>query len=94
MEATHAIAEKCGQYLVGKDPSRIEHHWQYMYRMGPFRGSALSGAISAIDIALWDIKGKHFQAPVWDLLGGNTRDKIRLHLLNGSKAKDGITVPP
>ena len=85
LNATDAIVKKLGDYLVGEDPSRIEHHWQYMYRMGPFRGSALSGAISAIDIALWDIKGKRFEAPVWDLLGGNTRDKIRLHLLMAPK---------
>ena len=90
LEAAHEIVQKCAEYLVGQDPSRIEHHWQYMYRMGPFRGSALSGAISAIDIALWDIKGKRLQAPIWDLLGGNTRDKIRLHLLMGPKAKSEL----
>ena len=93
MEAADAIAKKCGDYLIGKDPSRIEHHWQYMYRMGPFRGSALSGAISAVDIALWDIKGKRHQAPVWDLLGGNTRDKIRLHLLMGPKQQTELPFP-
>ncbi len=85
LNATDAIVKKLGDYLIGKDPSRIEHHWQYMYRMGPFRGSALSGAISAVDIALWDIKGKRFDAPIWDLLGGKTRDKIRLHLLMAPK---------
>ncbi len=90
LEGVDKIVEKCAEYLVGKDPSRIEHHWQYLYRMGPFRGSALSGAISAIDIALWDIKGKRLQAPVWDLLGGNTRDKIRLHLLMGAKMRTDL----
>ena len=90
LEAAHEIVQKCAEYLVGQDPNRIEHHWQYLYRMGPFRGSTLSGAISAIDIALWDIKGKRLQAPVWDLLGGNTRDKIRLHLLMGPKAKSEL----
>ena len=68
-------------YLVGKDPRRIEHHWQLMHRMGPFRGSVLGGAISAIDIALWDIKGKHLGAPIWELLGGQCRDRVRLYLL-------------
>ena len=52
--------------------------------MGPFRGSILSGAISAIDIALWDLKGKFYEVPVWKMLGGPTRNKIRLHLLLGS----------
>ena len=84
LEAVDKIIEKFSGYLIGKDPLQIEHHWQYLYRMGPFRGSALSGAISAVDIALWDIKGKHFQAPVWELLGGKVRDKVRLHLLMGA----------
>ncbi|MDA1296761.1 MAG: mandelate racemase/muconate lactonizing enzyme family protein [Chloroflexi bacterium] len=87
-EAVDQIVKKFAGYLVGQDPLRIEHHWQYLYRMGPFRGSALSGAISAVDIALWDIKGKHFEAPVWQLLGGKVRDKIRLHLLMGSRLPD------
>jgi galactonate dehydratase len=87
-EAVDQIVKKFSKYLAGQDPLRIEHHWQYLYRMGPFRGSALSGAVSAVDIALWDIKGKHFQAPVWQLLGGNVRDKIRLHLLMGSRLPD------
>lgn len=84
-EAVERIVAKFRDYLIGKDPFRIEHHHQFMYRMGPFRGSALSGAVSAVDIALWDIKGKHFQAPVWELLGGKCRDKVRLHLLMGGK---------
>ena len=82
-EAVAGIVDRFRDYLVGQDPMRIEYHWQYMYRMGPFRGSALSGAVSAIDIALWDIKGKHLQAPIWELLGGRCRDRIRLHLLMG-----------
>ncbi len=83
LEATDAVVKKFADYLVGKDPLDIEHHWQYMYRMGPFRGSVVSGAVSAVDIALWDIKGKVMEAPVWQLLGGKVRDKIRLHLLMG-----------
>lgn len=87
-EAVHQIVERFKNYLIGQNPFRIEHHWQYLYRMSPFRGSALSGAISAVDIALWDIKGKHFGVPVWELLGGNCRDKIRLHLLGGGSTPD------
>ena len=90
LEAVDKIVEKFGEYLVGKDPLQIEHHWQYLYRMGPFRGSALSGAVSAVDIALWDIKGKHFEAPVWQLLGGKVRNRIRLHLLMGAGTPEGL----
>ncbi|MQF70360.1 mandelate racemase/muconate lactonizing enzyme family protein [SAR202 cluster bacterium AD-812-D07_MRT_10900m] len=86
------VVKKFAGYLVGKDPLQIEHHWQYLYRMGPFRGSVLSGALSAVDIALWDIKGKSFEAPVWQLLGGKVREKIRLHLLMGGSMQDGTTV--
>ena len=82
-EAVDKIVNTFEKYLIGQNPLRIEHHWQYLYRMGPFKGTALSGAISAIDIALWDIKGKHLNVPIWELLGGNCRDKIRLHLLGG-----------
>lgn len=82
-EAVEKIVNTFEKYLIGQNPLRIEHHWQYLYRMGPFRGTALSGAISAVDIALWDIKGKHLGVPIWELLGGNCRDKIRLHLLGG-----------
>ena len=82
-EAVEKIVDTFEKYLIGQNPLRIEHHWQHLYRMGPFKGTALSGAISAVDIALYDIKGKHFGVPIWELLGGNCRDKIRLHLLGG-----------
>ena len=80
-ESVERIVEKFKGYLIGQDPLKIEHHWQYLYRMGPFRGSVLSGAVSAVDIALWDIKGKYYEAPIWDLLGGKCRNKVRLYLL-------------
>lgn len=88
LEATDSVVKKFSDYLVGKDPLQIEHHWQYLYRMGPFRGSVLMGALSAVDIALWDIKGKAFDAPVWQLIGGKVRDKVRLHLLMGGIRPD------
>ena len=69
LEASEAAVQKYGRYLIGKDPLLIEHHWQYMYRFSHFRGAAIMGALSAIDIALWDIAGKHFEVPVYQLLG-------------------------
>ena len=60
LEASRAAITKFSDYLVGKDPMLIEHHYQYMYRFSHFRGAAIYGALSAIDIALWDIKGKFF----------------------------------
>ena len=79
LEASQAALEKFAAYLVGEDPARIEHHWNVMYRTAHFRGSAIMGALSAIDIALWDIKGKEHGVPVYDLLGGKCRDKARVY---------------
>ena len=79
LEASKGALEKFGRYLVGQDPLKIEHHWQYMYRWSAFRGAAIMGALSALDIALWDIAGKHFGAPVHQLLGGPTRDRARVY---------------
>jgi galactonate dehydratase len=91
-KATAQVVASFRDYLVGQDPGRIEHHWQYLYRMGPFRGSILSAAVSAVDIALWDIKGKRLQAPIWELLGGRCRDRIRLHLLMDGGTPEEIAV--
>ena len=82
-EAVKSIVDRFENILIGKDPFMIEEINQLLMRTGPFRGSVLSGAISSIDIALWDIKGKYFETPIWNLLGGKLRDKIRLHLLLG-----------
>ncbi len=79
LEASAAAMEKFGRYLVGKDPLQIEHHWQNMYRTSHFRGAAIMGALSALDIALWDIAGKHFGVPSYQLLGGKTRNKARVY---------------
>lgn len=76
-------------YLVGQDPLQIEHHWQYMYRCFHFRGAAVMGAISAIDIALWDIAGKYYGVPVYQLLGGKCRDKVRTYFhVSGSTTEE------
>lgn len=77
VDAAAECLKKFRGYLVGKDPFQIEHHNQYMYRSMYFRGAILMSAISAIDIALWDIKGKALGVPVYELLGGRTRDKVR-----------------
>ncbi|WP_010166629.1 galactonate dehydratase [Candidatus Epulonipiscium viviparus] len=72
------------EYLLGEDPMNIEHLYNVMYRRGFYRGGAvICSAISGIEQALWDIKGKFLGVPVWQLLGGRCRDKIRMyaHLL-------------
>jgi len=88
--AVDQVMHTFAQYLVGQDPMRIEHHWQYLYRMAPFRGNIVSGAVSAVDIALWDLKGQRLQAPIWQLLGGKCRDKVRLHLLMGGSTPEEV----
>lgn len=79
LEASQAAMETFKRYLVGQDPLRIEHHWQYCYRWSHFRGAAIMGALSAIDLALWDIAGKWFGVPCYQLLGGKCRDKARVY---------------
>jgi galactonate dehydratase len=79
LEPSAAVVGKWKDYLIGQDPLRIEHHWQYLYRWSHFRGAAIMGALSAIDIALWDIAGKHFGVPCYQLLGGKCRDKARVY---------------
>ena len=94
LEASEAAIKTLGRYLVGQDPARIEHHWQYMYRFSHFRGAAIMGALSALDIALWDIAGKYFGVPVYRLMGGKTRDKARVyyHVFGDTREKlvDGV----
>jgi galactonate dehydratase len=75
--------------LIGQDPARIEHIWQTLSRGGFFPAQRiLTAAISAIDIALWDIKGKALGVPIYDLLGGRVRDRVVCYPHNG-----GATVP-
>ena len=75
-----AVSELVENYLLHEDPLRIEDHWQAMYHGGFYRGGPiLMSAIAGIDQALWDIKGKHHDAPVHELLGGRARDRIRVY---------------
>lgn len=79
LEASAQAIEVFKEYLLEKDPLDIEHHWQYLYRFSHFRGAAVMGALSAIDIALWDIAGKYYSVPVYKLLGGKCRSKVRVY---------------
>lgn len=89
LPASAEAVESFKTYLIGQNPLQIEHHWQYMYRCFHFRGAAVMGAISAIDIALWDIAGKYFEVPVYQLLGGKCRDKIRTYYhVSGSTTEE------
>ncbi len=76
--ATADVVDKFSKYLVGKDPLKRGYHWLYLYRSASFRGASICAALSAIDVALWDIAGKHYGAPVHTLLGGKHRDRIRM----------------
>src|SRR6186997_1251661 len=80
-------------YLVGKDPRQVVHHWQAIYRHAFYRGGpVLTSALSGIDMALWDIKGKALGVPVYELLGGPTRTKVRVyqHVQTPDDVKAGL----
>ena len=75
-----AAVEELSEYLIGKDPRDVTHHWQAMYRHAFYRGGpVLTSAISGVDMALWDIKGKALGVPVYELLGGPTRGRVRVY---------------
>lgn len=75
-----AVEELVEVYLLGNDPLRTEYYWRTMYQSGYFRGGPiLMSALSGIDHALWDIKGKYYDAPVYELLGGHVRDQVMVH---------------
>jgi galactonate dehydratase len=78
--ALAAEIENFGRYLRGKDPFRIEHIWTSLHRRVTWTGGAVTmSAISAIDLALWDIKGKALGVPVYELIGGKVRDRVPLY---------------
>ena len=79
-KACAAGALEVGDYLIGQDPCRVVHHWQAIHRGAFYRGGPIKTAItSGIDQALWDIKGKVYGVPVYKLLGGPTRDRMRVY---------------
>ncbi len=89
-DTVKAAVTEMMEYLMGKDPMRIEDHWQVLYRGGFYRGGpVLMSAISGIEQALWDIKGKYYGAPVYQLLGGAARDRIRVYCwIGGDRPSD------
>ena len=75
-----ACVKEMEEYLLGKDPERIEEIWTTLYRAGFYRGGGvMMSAISGIDQALWDIKGKRYGVPVYQLMGGACRDRMRVY---------------
>lgn len=77
---TAAAVNELSEYLVGRDPNDIEDIWQVLYRGGFYRGGALAmSAIAGIDQALWDIKGKRYGVPIYQLMGGAVRHSIRVY---------------
>ncbi|HEU4752274.1 MAG TPA: enolase C-terminal domain-like protein, partial [Armatimonadota bacterium] len=84
-EAVHELEE----YLVGQDPRRIEHHWQAIYRHAFYRGGpVLTSALSGIEQAMWDLLGKSLGVPVYQLLGGACRDRIRMYAHCGASTPE------
>lgn len=79
IQAAGTAIERFAEYLIGKPAFTIEHHWNVMHRFSYFQGLAINAAISAIDIALWDIKGKALGVPIYELLGGACRTKARVY---------------
>ncbi|HYT89517.1 MAG TPA: galactonate dehydratase [Gemmataceae bacterium] len=92
-ETCIAAVREIEPYLIGKDPRAVVHHWQAIYRHAFYRGGPiLTSALSGIDMALWDIKGKALGVPVYELLGGPTRRKVRVyaHARSVADLKKGI----
>jgi galactonate dehydratase len=93
-ESVTGLVETYRRVLIGMDPSRIEHIWQTLWRGQFFRGGHIHAAtVAAIDMALWDLRGKALGVPVYDLLGGKTRDYARCYChvqQRGAEGSDGI----
>lgn len=92
-DSVNAAVKELSTYLIGKDPRRINDIWNVLYRGGFYRGGGiLMSAISGIDQALWDIKGKSMGQPVYELLGGLCRDKMKLYnWVGGDNPSDEVT---
>src|ERR671917_1277370 len=92
-KAVMGAIDHYSQFLVGRDPMRIGALWQEMYRSQYFEGGrVLVAAISAIDIALHDIKGKALGVPVYELLGGKQRDRVPTFASTGDEAEGDVAI--
>ncbi|MEV5711993.1 galactonate dehydratase [Actinoallomurus sp. NPDC052274] len=79
-EVVRTAVDVLAEYLIGRDPLRIEDHWQVLTKGGFYRGGpVLSSAVAGLDQALWDIAGRCYGAPVHRLLGGPVRDRVRVY---------------
>src|SRR5690606_16351307 len=89
-DTVRTAVEEMSEYLIGKDASQIEDLWQVLYRGGFYRGGPiLMSAISGIEQALWDIKGKRLGVPVYELLGGAVRDRMKVYAwIGGDRPED------
>jgi galactonate dehydratase len=89
-EAVAGAIDAARDRLVGHDPARIEDAWQLLYRLGFYRGGpVLMSALSGIDQALWDLKGRTLGVPVHDLLGGQVRERVRVYAwIGGDRPAD------
>jgi len=91
-DTVRAAVAELGEYIIGCDPLRIEHHWQVLTKGGFYRGGPiLSSAVAGIDQALWDISGKAHGCPVYELLGGAVRDQVRVYSWIGGDDPHDLT---
>ncbi|EGQ8088003.1 galactonate dehydratase [Vibrio vulnificus] len=87
----HTCVDEMMEYLIGKDPFDMELHWNYLHRSTFYRGGpVMMSALSGIDQALWDIKGKALGVPVYELTGGKCRDKIKTYSWIGGDRPDDV----
>ncbi len=90
-EAVDGAFESLRDRFIGSDPRRIEDVWQVAYRGGFYRGGAvLMSALAGLDQALWDLKGRHYGLPAWEMLGGQVRDKVRAYAWIGGDRPDDV----
>ncbi|MEE3849686.1 mandelate racemase/muconate lactonizing enzyme family protein [Gordonia sp. LSe1-13] len=90
---TSAVLDPLRAVLIGQDPDDISRLWLEMYRTAPVRGGALTSTVAAVDIALWDLKGRRYDVPTYELLGGRHRTRVRAHALLGMNAWPGSSTP-